>query len=323
MYSNDKGNYDVIGDIHGHVTHLELLLKKLSYTKSPEGVYSHPTRKVIFLGDFVDGGSAHQKVIDIVKPMVENKTAYAIMGNHEFNAISFHTAHPDSGLPLREHTIKNVGQHIQFLSEYKKDKKDKKQMLAAIEWFKTLPLFIDLPEVRAVHACWSEYEMKKIKPYLTIDNRVKSELFIEFYVKANTKGSAEFNAVEVLLKGVEVALPEHSSFKDQYGNVRHETRIRWWLVNAKTYGDYSLAPLSEKLSAYSFPRDKIENYLYDVDQKPVFIGHYWLSGKPAIQQANIACLDYSVGESNNQVAYQWSKGDKQLFNRNFVCSVND
>jgi hypothetical protein len=320
MYNSDPGNYDVIGDIHGHVTNLENLLKKLAYSKSDQGFYSHPTRKVIFLGDFVDGGSEHQKVINIVRPMVENQAAYAIMGNHEFNAISFHTNHPDTGRPLRERSIKNIGQHIEFLSEYKKDND---AMLTAIEWFKTLPLFLDLPEVRAIHACWSEYEIKKIQQYLTPANTVKTELFDAFYVNANTKGSAEFNAVEVLLKGVEVSLPDNESFQDKSGTERTEIRVKWWLEEGETYKDYALVPPSAKVPSIPFPQEKIKHYLYDANQKPVFIGHYWLTGVPKIQQKNIACLDYSVGKSNNQVAYLWCKGDKQLTNNNFIGSLDD
>lgn len=317
MYNSDPGNYDVIGDIHGHVTKLENLLKKLAYSKSDQGFYSHPTRKVIFLGDFVDGGSEHQKVINIVKPMVENQAAYAIMGNHEFNAISFHSHNPDTGHSLRERSIKNIGQHVEFLSEYKKHNK---QMLTTIEWFKTLPLFLDLPEVRAVHACWSEHEINKIKHYLTPDNTVKAELFDEFYGKANTEGWLEFEAIEVLLKGVEVSLPEGESFKDKNGTPRYEIRIKWWLKEGKSYADYALVPPSAKVPSIPFPQEQIKKYLYAANQKPVFIGHYWLRGKPEIQHQNVACLDYSASRGGDQVAYRWNKNDRVLSNNNFVSA---
>ena len=48
--------YDLIGDIHGHATELTQLLTKIDYTKNRVGVYEHATRKVIFLGDFIDRG---------------------------------------------------------------------------------------------------------------------------------------------------------------------------------------------------------------------------------------------------------------------------
>lgn len=317
MYNDDHGNYDVIGDIHGHVTKLEKLLIKLEYTKSESGYYLHPTRKVVFLGDFIDGGNEHRKVINIVKPMVENQAAYAIMANHEFNCISFHTNHPETGLPLRERSIKNIGQHIEFLAEYKKHDKE---MLEVIEWFKTLPLFIDFPEIRAVHACWSVHEMNKIKQYLNADNVIKPELFEAFFVKANTKNTDEFNAIEVLLKGVEVPLPEKKSFEDKSGIERHEIRVKWWLTNGETYSDYALVPPKTNVPNIPLPKELIKHYFYGGNEKPVFVGHYWLNGHPEIQAPNIACLDYSAGKGGHQVAYQWYKNDNGLSTKNFVQS---
>lgn len=41
---------DLIGDIHGHADELEELLQKMGYTKT-NGAYSHPERKVVFVGD--------------------------------------------------------------------------------------------------------------------------------------------------------------------------------------------------------------------------------------------------------------------------------
>ena len=41
---------DFIGDIHGHADELEALLQKLGYSKSA-GVYQHPERKALFIGD--------------------------------------------------------------------------------------------------------------------------------------------------------------------------------------------------------------------------------------------------------------------------------
>lgn len=45
--------YDFIGDIHGRADELEQLLVKLGFQKN-EGINSHSTRKVFFLGDFID-----------------------------------------------------------------------------------------------------------------------------------------------------------------------------------------------------------------------------------------------------------------------------
>ena len=64
--------YDLIGDIHGHATELEELLAKLGYTKNSKGIYQHPNRKVIFLGDFIDRGEEIREVLQIAKSMTDN-----------------------------------------------------------------------------------------------------------------------------------------------------------------------------------------------------------------------------------------------------------
>ena len=62
--------YDIIGDIHGHGTELELLLQKLGYSLV-NGIHQHPERTAVFAGDFIDRGLEEKKVIDICRPMVE------------------------------------------------------------------------------------------------------------------------------------------------------------------------------------------------------------------------------------------------------------
>ena len=46
------------------------LLEALGYKKG-KGVYRHPERKVIFLGDFIDRGPKIRQVLEIVRPMIE------------------------------------------------------------------------------------------------------------------------------------------------------------------------------------------------------------------------------------------------------------
>ena len=72
--------HDLIGDIHGHAAELERLLATLGYQLDGE-CYRHKTRKVIFLGDFIDRGPQQRRVLAIVKPMVEAGAALTVMGN--------------------------------------------------------------------------------------------------------------------------------------------------------------------------------------------------------------------------------------------------
>src|SRR5205807_1986313 len=67
---NGQLMYDLIGDIHGHADELVQLLDVLGYEKGG-GVYHHPDRRLIFLGDFIDRGPQIRRVLEIVRPMVE------------------------------------------------------------------------------------------------------------------------------------------------------------------------------------------------------------------------------------------------------------
>ncbi len=110
--------HDIIPDIHGQADKLKAALTNLGY-QDRKGAWRHsdPDRTAVFLGDYIDRGPENGAVIDIVRRMVDAGTAQAIMGNHELNAIQFHTTHPDTGEPLREHSEKNFRQHATFLDE--------------------------------------------------------------------------------------------------------------------------------------------------------------------------------------------------------------
>jgi len=70
---------------------------------------------VVFVGDFIDRGPKIRETLHLVRDMVESGNALSVMGNHEFNAISFHTPHTENGGFFRDHTIKEINQHIDFL----------------------------------------------------------------------------------------------------------------------------------------------------------------------------------------------------------------
>ena len=100
--------YDVIGDIHGHAEELRTLLRQLGYEER-NGGYVAEGRNAIFVGDFIDRGPAIREVLQIARAMVTRNGAYAVLGNHEFNALCYHT--PDAvGSFLRPHsTVAFIG----------------------------------------------------------------------------------------------------------------------------------------------------------------------------------------------------------------------
>lgn len=101
--------YDLIGDVHGCAHTLEHLLELLGY-RLQAGVWRHPERVAIFLGDIIDRGPRIRESLHIVRDMVQAGHALCIMGNHEFNALGWMTpALPESGHEfMREHTPRHA-----------------------------------------------------------------------------------------------------------------------------------------------------------------------------------------------------------------------
>jgi hypothetical protein len=77
--------FDVIGDIHGYADALRRLLEAMDYAPR-DGVYRHPSRTAVFVGDFVDRGPNQRETLGIARAMIVADSARAVMGNHEFNA---------------------------------------------------------------------------------------------------------------------------------------------------------------------------------------------------------------------------------------------
>ena len=135
--------YDLIGDVHGCAQTLHALLEALGYVHD-DGCYRHATRKVVFLGDFIDRGPFQRDAVRTAMAMVQHDAALAVMGNHEFNALGYHT--PDPQQPdgwLRPHTDKNRQQHRAFLDAYEDDAAGRDE---ALKWFRRLPLWLDLKQ---------------------------------------------------------------------------------------------------------------------------------------------------------------------------------
>jgi Calcineurin-like phosphoesterase len=306
--------YDVIGDIHGQADKLEALLDELGYRQT-QGAYRHPSRTAIFVGDFIDRGPRQIDSVMTVRRMVDAGTAQAVMGNHEFNAIAWHTPDPlHGGEHLRRRTgVKgevNRHQHAAFLREVE-GKPDLHQDV--MNWFMTLPLWLDLPGLRVVHACWHDGYMQKLKPLLTAQNQLTPELM----VAASRSGQMEFRTVEGLTKGLEAELPTGHSFHDKDGHVRHNVRIRWWEAQANTYRELALMPddMREQLPAIPLAHDI--RSAYD-NSKPVFFGHYWMTGTPKRQTPNAACVDYSAAKDGPLVAYRFD-GEGEINDEHFVA----
>ncbi len=306
--------YDIIGDIHGCATKLVALLGELGYRQDDSGVYRHPGRTAVFVGDLIDRGDEQLEVLQLVRAMVESGGARIVMGNHEFNAICW-------ALGLREHNEKNTRQHRAFLEQLSAD-----QQREYVEWFKTFPLWLELPgPIRVVHACWHPASMAVVEDACG-GARLVTE---QHYADASDKKHPLYRAVENLLKGPEISLTDHGAepYWDKDGHKRTDARIRWWDHNART-----LRALAETRGArtedgdrYPDPPDREVGpavgltYVY-TDEVPLFYGHYWREWEPVHLDdwtTYTACVDFSAVKGGTMVAYRWN-GEPEIHWENYV-----
>jgi hypothetical protein len=305
--------YDVIGDIHGHAGKLAALLRTLGY-RERAGAWRHPDpgRAAIFVGDFIDRGPGQLATIAIVRGMLDAGTAQAVMGNHEFNAVAWHT--PDrhaAGGHLRKRNGRNQAQHAAFLGEAAHDPALHQEL---VDWFLALPVWLDLPGLRVVHACWSPDHVARLQPLLRPGNR----LDLALVEAASRRGTLEYEAIETLLKGPEIELPAGHSFLDPGGVERTRVRLRWWDATARTYREAGIANGAQAQDLPDLPIPPASQGGYAGD-KPVLFGHYWESGTPRVQSPSAACVDYSACKGGPLVAYRW-QGEHALRDAHFVCA---
>ena len=296
---------DIIPDIHGQAEKLRLALKNLGWRRNgTTWVHPEPDRQIVLLGDFIDRGPENGAVIRIVRELMDAGRAQAIMGNHELNAIHFHTDDPDNGAPLRVHDKGNLDQHESFLKEFPLGAPQTKDVL---NWMKGLPLFIETDEFRAVHAAWIQSAIDDLRRQTGVGVLSEDQL-----IRAGRKGDAFYDLVEAVAKGPEARLPHPHSFEDKGGKVRHHVRVKWWNGDARTWRQVAMSvPDINQLPDAPLPDDLLMAIYPDGDL-PVFFGHYWMSGAPELQSANALCLDYSAGTDGPLVTYSHFSGSRDL-----------
>lgn len=298
-------HYDIIPDIHGQSGKLRQRLSALGYRlKSGAWRPAEVLRQCVFLGDFIDRGPDNAGVIDIVRRMIDAGSAVAVMGNHELNAIHFHTSDPDTGAPLRPHSRKNIAQHRTFLDEFPPGEP---RTAAMIDWMRSLPLFLDYPGFRAVHACWSEAAIAHLK-----EMAPQGRLSAEQLVQAGREGDPLNASVETVTKGPEAPLPEGFAFTDKDGIQRYKVRLRWWESDAASWIELTISVPDPTQLPQSPPPPGIMAAIYPLAAKPVLFGHYWLTGTPVLQAPNALCLDYSAGRDGPLISYALAEDGHRL-----------
>ncbi len=305
--------FDLIGDVHGCALSLERLLKKMDY-QYLKGCYRHTSRKVIFIGDIVDRGPRIREALHIVKDMVDAGQAEIVLGNHEVNSLAYCTrAHKDSGRTfLREHT----GRHHRLIREtLEQFEAYPDEWKAFLRWFQEIPLVLEKPGFRVVHACWDGElidRFRQLSPSMVLTD--------DLLHQAADPESLVHRVVDRLTRGTALVLPNNETILGKDGFARNMFRTKFWAENPQTYADVVFQPdplpaeiEHRRLSAI----EKQQLLSYPLSEPPVFVGHYWMEGEPSPIQANIACLDYSAVKYGRLVAYRMD-GERELSRDKFV-----
>ncbi len=83
---DQRGPFDIIGDVHGCFDELVELLAALGWDVSTGGRVTarHPQgRRAVFVGDLTDRGPRNVAVLELVMNMVDDGTAFMVSGNHD------------------------------------------------------------------------------------------------------------------------------------------------------------------------------------------------------------------------------------------------
>ena len=305
--------YDLIGDVHGCGATLAALLERLGYHQE-DGVYRHPGRKVIFLGDLIDRGPRIRLAVSIARRMVEAGEAHMVLGNHEVNALAYcHRAPATSGHQwLRPHTPRHNRIVQATLTQYRDHPREWQQTL---DWFLEIPLCLEFAGLRVVHACWDQALVDRLRA-----RRADACIDLDFLAAAMRSGTDEARILDRLTRGNHLVLPEGMDIHSEDGAIRRTARAHFWARHPRTWGDVIFQPdsLPASLEARELSEDELARLShYAADQPPLFVGHYWCEGVPALPAPNIACLDYSAVKFGRLVAYRWS-GEATLSADNFV-----
>ena len=209
------GPLDIVGDVHGEIDVLWALLRHLGY--STEGI--HPEgRRLVFVGDLVDRGPDSPAVVELVRHFVDSERAQCVLGNHELN-ILLGSRKPDNlwffqrDLDPGEPAALTAGSILDF--------------------FAALPLVLERPDVRVVHACWNDAAIdcaRQARRAVELHHEYRARIEDSVRSRGLSAPLAKLahqneNPVKLLTSGPEARADEPFV---SMGKLRHERRVAWW-----------------------------------------------------------------------------------------------
>ncbi len=293
--------YDLIGDVHGCADAVFALLEGMGYRRE-HGVWRHPQRIALFTGDLIDRGPAVRETVLRIREMVDAGAAQVVLGNHEYNLAGwFFRAPEDSGRewlrPRTERNKRGLAETLEAFADHPGD------LAATLEWIHAMPLWLESPALRVIHACWDEALLAQF-----VARHDERTLTSSLARAACYRGSLTHRFLDRILNGTELELPGERVMRGRDGLERRYFRTAFWTRDASTLGDVAFQPDPLPADLHEQPLDagtRARVLSYPEDAPPVFFGHYWRAGTPALQAHNVCFLDYSMVTGGRLVAYRF------------------
>jgi hypothetical protein len=265
------GPLDIVGDVHGEIDSLDLLLRRLGYDvegRHPEG------RRLVFVGDLVDRGPDSPTAVERARLLVETGRAQCVLGNHELN-ILLDRRKDDNGWFF----------HHRPAPARPEVRANEQARTMIRDFFRTLPLALERPDIRVVHACWDDEMIAAARRSASVEQlhgEEKAKVKADIQARGVTDPSAtkllhqNKNAVKLLTSGPEEKAAEPF---EAMGKMRHERRVAWW-------------------HAYPGPLCVFGHYWrimlpWEVDNDRLFTD---VPLNATLGRGDAMCVDYSVGK---------------------------
>jgi hypothetical protein len=220
------GPLDIVGDVHGEIDALHSLMGRLGYDEQGR---HRQGRRLVFVGDLADRGPDSPAVVALVRSLIESGRAQCVLGNHEFNAVRQDFSKPELSWLFDESP---AFRHRDTVVDQKRATPAQREEILA--FFTSLPVALERPDVRVVHAVWDDgmiarvrHETDLLHTYYRhaawIDDWLAGRDYLDRIDQKLIRQNR--NPLKVLTSGPEVRSLAPAEIN---GKVRNEMRVPWW-----------------------------------------------------------------------------------------------
>lgn len=289
------GPVDVVGDVHGEIDALEDLLGVLGYRGRGEHAQA---RRLVFIGDLCDRGPDSPAVIRRVRDMVQEGTAQCLLGNHELNVLRGARKEANGWFFDDDHDRR----HGVFVdSRHVADDAHRAEIL---RFFADLPVVLQRPDLRLVHACWDDDRIEELH---SLAGRASAVELYRLYARRSDERSqalGRYDEVQALLqqygpslrdRAAVVPLLEPLAERDVDYQMSNPLRVLTSGVETRAAAPFYLAGKWRMVER----GDWWQSYRSDI---PVIFGHYWRWPAPGVGER---FGPYAKDPFPDRAAHEW------------------